>query len=169
MEQGSTLRAIAVELGVSIWVARTELRRAGLQTRRMATAQANRAARDAGLAVSQRVCSAHGRGDHVPDTRGTYRCTRCRAEAVAARRRRVKEQLVKEAGGRCRVCGYDRCLRALGFHHLDPKTKSFGLAYKGMTRSLQRAREEIAKCVLLCSNCHMEVEAGLVAVALNSD
>ena len=169
MEQSASLRAIAAELGVSISVARTELRRAGLQTRRLAAAQANRAARDAGLTVSERVCSVHGRGDHVLDTRGTYRCSRCRAEAVAARRRRVKEQLVKEAGGRCRVCGYDRCLRALGFHHLDPATKSFGLAYKGMTRSIERAREEMAKCVLLCSNCHMEVEAGVVTLALNSD
>ena len=38
--------------------------------------------------------------------------------------------------------------------------KSFSLAAGGLTRSLQRAREEAAKCVLLCANCHAEVEAG---------
>jgi hypothetical protein len=30
-----------------------------------------------------------------------------------------------------------------------------------VTRSIASFREEIAKCVLLCSNCHAEVEAGV--------
>jgi ribosomal protein L30E len=56
---------------------------------------------------------------------------------------------------------------ALHFHHIDPATKSFGLARRGITRSLERVRAEAAKCVLLCSNCHAEVEAGLVALTLS--
>ena len=72
----------------------------------------------------------------------------------------MKEILAIEAGGACVACGYSRCLRALNFHHLDRATKSFNLAYKGATRSLARARIEVGKCVLLCANCHMEVEAG---------
>ena len=31
-----------------------------------------------------------------------------------------------------------------------------------MTRSLERLREEAGKCVLLCANCHAEVESGFV-------
>jgi hypothetical protein len=83
---------------------------------------------------------------------------------VNEHRRRVKQTLVAEAGGRCILCGYDRCVRALEFHHVDPATKRFGVALRGVARSLERARAEAAKCVLLCSNCHMEVEAGLASV-----
>ena len=59
------------------------------------------------------------------------------------------------------LCGYDRCSRALGFHHVDPATKSFTVAFGGLTRSIERARAEARKCVVLCANCHMEVEAGI--------
>ena len=67
-----------------------------------------------------------------------------------------------EAGGRCVLCGYGRCVGALAFHHVDPSSKSFGLAEGGVGRSLENARAEVSKCVLLCSNCHAEVEAGMV-------
>ena len=43
---------------------------------------------------------------------------------------------------------------------MDPATKAFALSSEGVTRSLDSAREEAAKCVLLCANCHAEVEAG---------
>ena len=51
-------------------------------------------------------------------------------------------------------------LAALHFHHVDPATKSFALAARGVGRSIAAARAEVAKCVLLCANCHAEVEAG---------
>lgn len=70
-----------------------------------------------------------------------------------------------EAGGRCTRCGYDRCLGALQFHHRDGEAKRFGLADRGLTRSIERVRAEAAKCVLLCANCHSEVEAGIVTLA----
>ena len=66
-----------------------------------------------------------------------------------------------EAGGRCVRCGFDRSSAALEFHHLDPRTKSFGLAQRGMTRSIEEVRREAGKCVLLCANCHAEIESGV--------
>ena len=69
-----------------------------------------------------------------------------------------------EAGGACAACGYSRYLGALAFHHVDPTAKRFTLAGEGVTRSLASAREEARKCVLLCANCHAEVEAGLHAL-----
>ena len=45
--------------------------------------------------------------------------------------------------------------------HVDPASKSFALSQEGVTRSLERAREEARKCVLPCANCHAEVEAGV--------
>jgi hypothetical protein len=95
---------------------------------------------------------------------GRSRCAQCNNEAVAARRRRIKEILVTEAGGTCVLCGYDRCLAALQFHHRDPEMKAFALSYQGVTRSLEKAREEARKCDLLCARCHAEVEAGVATL-----
>jgi DNA-directed RNA polymerase subunit RPC12/RpoP len=96
--------------------------------------------------------------------RGTYRCAQCRQEAVVRRRRRVKEILVADAGGACVLCGYSAWIGALEFHHLDPSEKAFSVSGTGVTRSLERARAEARKCVLLCSNCHAEVEGGYQAL-----
>jgi hypothetical protein len=87
----------------------------------------------------------------------------CRVDAVARRRRTVRDTLISEAGGRCAICGHDRCPAAPHFHHLDPATKEFGIRI-GRTPALERLREEAQKCVLLCSNCHAEVESGVIAV-----
>ena len=89
------------------------------------------------------------------------RCKICRSEAVARRRRKVKQLLIEEAGGRCQLCGYDECIASLEFHHLDPKAKSFGVAQRGITRSIERVRAEAKKCILLCANCHAAVEVGV--------
>jgi hypothetical protein len=117
-----------------------------------------------------RECATHGWTEFLPSgARGFYRCPKCSMERVAAYRRRVKEILVEEAGGRCRVCGYDLYVGALHFHHLDPSTKRFQVSHAGTTGSLQAMREEARKCVLLCANCHAEVEAGLVLLASPAD
>ena len=68
-----------------------------------------------------------------------------------------------EAGGRCRLCGYDRAVAALEFHHLDPETKRMPLSSQGVAYAIETLREEARKCVLLCGNCHAEVENGVVA------
>jgi hypothetical protein len=62
------------------------------------------------------------------------------------------------------LCGYDRCMGALHFHHVDPSLKNFTLGHRGVARSIANARAEAKKCVLLCSNCHAEVEAGMTSL-----
>jgi transposase len=96
---------------------------------------------------------------------GGYRCAKCGREAVVRRRRKVKAILVDEAGGECSICGYSRCVAALVFHHVSPRDKRFSISERGVARSLARAREEASKCVLLCANCHAEVEAGVAVLA----
>jgi hypothetical protein len=73
---------------------------------------------------------------------------------------RGKKKCVEYAGGSCRFCGYARCLRALHFHHVDPKEKEFTVSrtYK----SWEKMRQEIDKCILVCSNCHAEIHEGLI-------
>ena len=73
-----------------------------------------------------------------------------------------------EAGGACVICGYDRYAGALQFHHVDPAEKSFSLSERGLARSLVKARAEVAKCVLLCANCHAEVEGRIATIPRSS-
>jgi hypothetical protein len=106
-------------------------------------------------------CKTHGSTIHRPRTGGGWRCAECAKDAVNKRRRKLKAILVEEAGGACKICGYNTYVGSLEFHHVDPTTKLFGISSRGLTRSLEAAREEAAKCVLLCRNCHGEVEGGV--------
>ena len=77
------------------------------------------------------------------------------AQAVTIKRRAIKKMLIERAGGKCAICGYDKCVRALEFHHLDPNKKDFGIS-KTLTKNIQTLKDEVDKCILLCSNCHAE-------------
>ena len=159
---GLSAREIAADLHLSLSTVRHWLKRHGLRTE---AAVSRDLTRDGPPTVKRR-CRRHGIQVFRRLRSGHYRCSRCNSAAVAARRRRVKLELVQEAGGACVLCGYDRNPAALQFHHLDPATKEFGLAHGGLSISMERARAEAAKCVLLCANCHAEVEVGAVTLPL---
>jgi hypothetical protein len=145
------------------------LRQYGLKTRTPRQARLEetiRPAKDAGRLTMTMTCPSHGETEFFLEGRGCYRCKRCRTEAVTRRRRKVKEILVAEAGGRCVICGYDRHPCVLEFHHLDPTTKRLIGCARGVAYALDTLREEAKNCVLLCSNCHAELENGLVALPL---
>jgi transposase len=161
VDVGLSTTQIAERIGVSRTTVRQWLREYGLSTQWAERRQALAAGQDSAVLR----CRRHGLSTFKRRAKGGYLCTKCRSEAVTRRRRKIKRILVAEAGGRCAVCGYDRCVSALEFHHRDPSEKRFTLSQRGVTRSLEKAREEARKCVLLCGNCHAEVEAGLVAVA----
>jgi hypothetical protein len=55
-------------------------------------------------------------------------------------------------------------MRALHFHHLEPSQKRHEINAKGVAIALDKLRGEAQKCVLLCSNCHAEVEDGMAAI-----
>ena len=68
-----------------------------------------------------------------------------------------KKTLVDYAGGKCKICGYNKCLAALTFHHRNPLEKSFGLAENVCrSKTIDDLKKEVDKCDLLCSNCHHE-------------
>jgi len=110
--------------------------------------------------VVERSCHRHGLTAFRLEGRGYYRCLQCRQARVSEWRRRVKRKLVTEAGGQCAVCGYNRCVGALQFHHRNPAEKTFALSDNGVARNLALARQEVSKCILLCANCDAEVENG---------
>jgi len=82
-------------------------------------------------------------------------------KAVDKRRKMIRKMAIKYKGGRCAICGYKKSLNALEFHHLDSSKKDFGISAKGHTRSWEQVKDELDKCVLLCSNCHREVHDGI--------
>lgn len=161
--EGCSAREIAERLAVSPTTVGYWLRKYDLETARAKTKRTIREALAAAGEETSEIeahCPKHGWARFVPRPDG-YRCGRCRSAAVSERRRAIKAVLVEDAGGACSRCGYDRCLAALQFHHVDPSDKEFHLAENGAARSLDRARAEARKCVLLCANCHVEEEQRL--------
>lgn len=157
-----TVREIAAAVDRSPTTVSYWLRRHGLSTSERARFKRRRYPRVAGL------CRVHGQTSFVKRRDGTLVCLRCRADAVSAWRRRAKETLVREAGGRCQLCGYDRCAAVLQFHHVDPATKRFGLGGRGLARSIETLRAEASKCALVCPTCHAEIELGVADLPLPS-
>ena len=60
----------------------------------------------------------------------------------------------ERGGAKCQICGYDKCVAALEFHHRNPAEKDPQWR-RGW--SLDRLRNELNKCDILCANCHREV------------
>ena len=110
-------------------------------------------------------CKYHGFTEYVyVKSENKYRCVKCRSAAVQKRRDKTKELLVEYKGGKCEICGYNKCISALEFHHIDPGTKDFGIGEKGYTRSLEKNKNEVDKCILVCANCHREIHDGLIDI-----
>lgn len=71
-------------------------------------------------------------------------------------RTRKKEWMVAYMGGCCVRCGYNKCIAALELHHLDPTTKEF--SWTELRKQAKAAiLRELAKCILVCANCHREI------------
>lgn len=70
-------------------------------------------------------------------------------------RKRKKIELIRYKGGSCEICGYNKCISALDFHHKNPKEKDFSIS--GKSFSYERLKKEVDKCILVCSNCHAEI------------
>jgi orotate phosphoribosyltransferase-like protein len=83
-----------------------------------------------------------------------------KSEAVIDWRRRTKVKLVEYKGGKCQICDYNKSINALQFHHLNPNEKDFTISGKSL--SFERLKNEVDKCVLVCSNCHSEIHEGIV-------
>lgn len=102
----------------------------------------------------------------MPDNRKYADRREALIKAVAKRRKKIKFLAVEYKGGKCQICKYFKCIDALEFHHINPKNKSFGLGDKGYTRAWNKVQQELDKCVLLCANCHREVESGITQLSI---
>tara|TARA_R110002167_G_scaffold168964_2_gene366698 strand:+ start:143 stop:388 length:246 start_codon:yes stop_codon:yes gene_type:complete len=71
------------------------------------------------------------------------------------RRKANKIKAVELLGGKCEICGYNKSISALEFHHNDPTEKDFVVG--GMKYGWTRIEKELKKCRLVCANCHREI------------
>lgn len=62
---------------------------------------------------------------------------------------------------KCEICSENEpcCLE---FHHTDPNMKEINIALCATYGwSVQRTKNEIEKCIVICSNCHKKLHAGI--------
>ena len=75
-----------------------------------------------------------------------------------AERDRIRRKLwaIRYKGGCCQMCGYNECIGALDFHHIDPSTKE--ASWSQMRKmSMENMIKELDKCILVCANCHRKI------------
>lgn len=87
-------------------------------------------------------------------TRTPY-CKNCLIEYNKIREQKLKISFVLYKGGKCSKCGYSKNISALEFHHLDSEQKEVNIAHTSKT--LEKIKPELDKCILVCSNCHREI------------
>ena len=76
---------------------------------------------------------------------------------VKEHRKRIKEELIAYKGGKCEICGYDICIAALDFHHINPEEKDFAISNSNIYKNIEALKQEVDKCMLVCANCHREL------------
>lgn len=79
------------------------------------------------------------------------------------RRRRAKERSANflreyKEYHKCQKCGEGRAV-CLDMHHRDPTTKAFDISECAADKALGTLGVELAKCDVLCANCHRIVHA----------
>lgn len=80
----------------------------------------------------------------------------CASCVTSIRRKKLKEKAILYKGGKCSICGYDKCNTALEFHHTDPSNKEIEISCN-KNPSWDKLKIELDKCVILCANCHREL------------
>jgi len=86
-------------------------------------------------------------------------CKQCYNQKSKVVRDNNRKMYIEYAGGKCVKCGYNKCLAALEFHHLDPIQKDFTIAsitHHTSQKTIDKVKHEINKCILVCANCHRE-------------
>ena len=94
-----------------------------------------------------------------PDNRPQSFCKKCNHRNVLDRQREFKKKCLEYRGRCCSKCGYDKCISALEFHHLDPKEKEFipsKFRHTSWEKNKNKITQELDKCIVLCANCHRE-------------
>jgi hypothetical protein len=86
-------------------------------------------------------------------------CIKCSIRSITENKHNLKKEIVQYKGGKCILCGYNKNIKSLVFHHIDSSVKEFSIS--GVNYNLEKLKKEIDKCILVCRNCHAEIHEGL--------
>lgn len=78
-------------------------------------------------------------------------------------KQKVKVVIDEAKTSGCYFCPEDDPV-VLQFHHIDPESKRFNVGYSHARYGVRAVQEEIAKCIVVCSNCHLRIHAGILEV-----
>lgn len=113
--------------------------------------------------METKICTKCGIEKSVEDfhwrnkSAGTRRseCKECHNKQVKSRYKENKQVIDNLKDGKsCIRCGYNECIEALDYHHIDPSTKTNTVAKLATHYNLKDSLAETEKCILLCANCH---------------
>jgi len=100
------------------------------------------------------LCQKHYREFKVKNNLIVYReIERARHE----RSIRFKQRMILIKGGKCSMCGYNKNIACLDFHHLNPETKKYSPKDILRNKDFTVIKNELDKCILVCKNCHGEI------------
>ena len=75
-------------------------------------------------------------------------------KSVFNKRRKNKQRAIEYMGNKCCDCGGTFPACVYDFHHIDPTTKDRFTPSHLMQRDWEYIVLELAKCVMICANCH---------------
>jgi phage FluMu protein Com len=90
------------------------------------------------------------------ERRSISECRECNRKRTFERNNQFKQKCVEYKGGKCTVCGYEKCLSALDFHHRNPNEKDFEIGDM-RHKPWELIKTELDKCNCVCRNCHAEI------------
>lgn len=119
------------------------------------------------MEIGKKVCPRCGKEKDIAEfhlrrngTDVSSYCKTCVNDETIERQTKFKRKCVEYKGGKCEMCGYNRCYAALDFHHRDPSQKDFGISKAKLTSFCEKVERELDKCMLVCANCHRELHVG---------
>ena len=112
-----------------------------------------------GLRSSCKLCwAAQQRKRHENTYSERYR------EKKRLKRERNKQIIAEAKMDGCSCCPEKEPV-CLDFHHLNPDEKDQSISHM-LEYSVDLLKKEIDKCILVCSNCHRKIHAGLINPAV---
>ena len=106
-----------------------------------------------------KLCPIHGETEfhfyEKSGSNGQWNCLKCESELAVLKKQKYKLKMIQYKGGKCEICGYNKNIAALEFHHLNPEEKDFTIS--STHHSWEDTQKELDKCICLCANCHREL------------
>ena len=157
VNEGKSLRQMQKDLDCAYVTVQRYLKKYGLKTKRT---ERSRLCKHCGAELTghkQFFCNSRCKSNYYYKNKTNASVLKNSKKQVEVGQAKRKE-LVLLSGGKCSICGYDKNIAALTFHHKDITTKKFGLSGRILSNTpMEELKEEADKCILLCHNCHMEL------------